>query len=433
MALSELVLVGLNHKTAPVEMRECLAFAEEEKPPFLQELKSKGALGAVLLSTCNRVELYLDLGEGTDVETIMEIILKNRNIEGAAKNHFYVKSGKELVSHIFRVASGLDSMVLGEPQILGQVKEAYFGSRSGAAITTSLNLIFQRSLYVAKKVRTESGIGRRPVTVSYAAFNLAKSIFSELETKKVLLLGAGEMIRIIASHFYNEGSKNVTVANRSYERAEGLASRFSAEIIRWEEFSKALLEADLVISSTAAPQPIMLQPMMETIMKSRKWRPLLLIDIAVPRDVEQKVSEIDGIYLYDIDDLQTVADEGFEERKKRAELAEEMIEEEVALYSHFLEHQELPRLIESVFEKVNDIGEAEIRAILPKLSADREENSRLIRKVVFRVVHKLLHNPVTQLKKLVLEEERDEAIEVFERFFLDKEEQGFSRERKEKS
>jgi len=424
MALSDLYLIGLNHSSAPVEIRERLAFQENEKSPFLADLKKGGALGAVLLSTCNRVELYADLPPDVKVESVITGMLDNRGIPGVPGGHFYIKSGRDLVTHIFRVASGLDSMILGEPQILGQVKDAYFGARSCGAITTALNLVFQRALFVAKKVRTESGIGRQPVTVSYAAFNLARSIFSELDEKKVLLLGAGEMIRIIASHFYNEGSRNVTVANRTYERALDFSSQFDARVVPWEEFPAALIRADLVITSTAAPRPIITKTMLESVMKARKWEPLLIIDIAVPRDAEESAGEIDGVYLYDIDDLQRTADQGLEERKKKAMLAEQMIEEEVALYGHFLEHRELPRLIESTVERVNEIGEAEIRAILPKMKGAGPEEEELVKKVVFRVVHKLIHSPITQLKKLVLEEDRDEAIEIFERFFLDREPRG---------
>jgi glutamyl-tRNA reductase len=433
MALSELFLIGLNHASAPVEVRECLAFSEDEKPAFLEGLKSKGVLGAVLLSTCNRVELYLDVPEGLNLEKIIAYMLENRKIPNVPGGHFYIKSGRELVSHIFRVASGLDSMILGEPQILGQVKDAYFSARSGGHITTPLNLVFQRTQYVAKKVRTESGIGRHPVTVSYAAFNLAKSIFSDLDSKKVLLLGAGEMIRIIATHFYNEGSKNVTVANRTYERALEFSIQFDARVSRWEDFPRALLHSDLVITSTAASTPIILKSMMETVMKLRKWEPLLIIDIAVPRDVEEGVADVDGVYLYDIDDLQKVADQGLEERKKRSMLADQMIEEEVALYGHFLEHRELPRIIENVVDRVNEIGENEIRGILPKLGGAGGENEELLRKVVYRVVHKLMHSPITQLKKLVLEEERDDAIEIFERFFLEKEGKETPEENRERS
>lgn len=421
MALNELVMVGINHDGAPVETREKLAFPEHERSGFLHSLIKRGVPGAVLLSTCNRVELYAELQAGKDGSILIDFLLDGKEIREIPRGLFYVKTGRELVSHLFRVASGLDSMVLGEPQILGQVKEAYFASRSEGTITTQLNLVFQRALYVARKVRTESRIGREAVTVSYAAFNLARSIFSDVRTKKVLLLGAGEMSRVMASHFYDEGSKNVTVANRTYKRAVEVSSMFGARVVPWEEFPGELVRADLVIASTAASKPVITKEMLLSVMKRRNWEPLLIIDIAVPRNTGEGTGDIDGVYLFNIDDLQENADRGREERRKRALAAERMVEEEVALYGHFLEHGELPRLIESVVERANGIAEAETRALLAKLERPRKSDEELVRRSVMRVVHRLMHGPITQLKRLVLEEERDEAAAIFERFFLEKE------------
>lgn len=415
MALSEIFLLGLNHKTAPVEVREKIAFLEEEIPPFLAELKKCGVYGSVLVSTCNRVEIYIDIPKEINPQDLLTFLLKKKEINENMLSHFYLKSGREVVSHLFKVASGLDSMILGEPQIFGQIKDAYFLAKDNGFLSTPLNLIFQRAMYVAKKVRTESGIGTQPVTVSYAAFSLAKTIFSDVSSKKTLLIGAGEMIRIVASHFYDEGSKNIYVTNRTYERAVEFSKIFNANVVKWEDFPKELIKVDIVITSTASPYPIITKALLETIMKIRKWKPLLIIDIAVPRDVEEKAKEIDGLYLYDIDDLQKCADSGLEERKRRAKIAESMIEEEVSLYGHFLEHRELPKLIESLIEEAHKIGENEISNHLTKLKDKNDEE--LLRKTVFRVIHKLLHPPITQLKRIVLEEERDEAIEIFERFF----------------
>ena len=416
MALSEIFLIGLNHKSAPLDIREKIAFSEDEIVPFLNEIKREGVLGGVLLSTCNRVELYIDLPSSKKPEDFLLHLLKKKNILESMRKYFYLKSGRDVVSHIFRISSGLDSMILGEPQILGQVKEAYFLAKDSGNITTTLNLLFQRAMYVAKKVRSESGIGSEPVTVSYAAFTLARTIFSDVSAKKVLLLGAGEMIRIVASHFYDEGSNNITVSNRTFERAVEFGKVFNANVIKWEDFPEEIINSDLVITSTASPLPIIKKSLLETVMKIRRWKPLLIIDIAVPRDVEKDAKDIDGLYLYDIDDLQKTADKGLEERKRRAQIGERMIDEEVALYGHFLEHRELPKLIESLVEEAHKIGEEEISSVLHKLKVQEDEEH--LRRAVFRVVHKLIHSPITQLKKLVLEEERDEAMEIFERFFF---------------
>mgnify|MGYP001767025137 CR=1 FL=1 len=420
MALNDLAMAGFNHGQASVETREKLAFGDEERASFLKRLKDSGIPGAVLLSTCNRVELYAELPYETDPLILADLLLESRGVPAEERRLFRARTGREMISHLFRVASGLDSMILGEPQVLGQVKEAYFASRSEGTITTQLNLVFQRAMYVARKVRTESGIGRNPVTVSYAAFNLARSIFSDVGAKKVLLLGAGEMSRIIASHFYDEGSRNITVANRSYEKALEVSSRFDARIVPWEHFPAELSRTDLVIASTAAAKPVITKETLISAMKKRKWEPLLIIDIAVPRNVEEGVGEIDGVYLFNIDDLQKSADRGFEERKRKAVVAERMAEEEVALYGHFLEHGELPRLIERVVEKANEIGEAESAALVSKLGMTGKGEEELVRRSVMKVIHRLMHGPITQLKKLVLEEERDEAAAIFERFFLDR-------------
>ncbi|HNQ77462.1 MAG TPA: glutamyl-tRNA reductase [Acidobacteriota bacterium] len=419
MALNRLAMTGISHGEAPVETREKLAFGDDERLSFLRWLGNRGVPGAVLLSTCNRVELYAELPPETDPLALADLLLENRELPPDGRNLFRTMTGRDMVRHLFRVASGLDSMILGEPQVLGQVKEAYFASRSGRTITTQLNLVFQRAMYVARKVRTESGIGRHPVTVSYAAFNLARSVFSEIGAKKVLLLGAGEMARIIASHFYDEGSRNVAVANRTSARAGDIASRFDARVVPWESFPDELCRADLVIASTAAAKPVITREMLLSAMKRRKWAPLMIIDIAVPRNTEEGAGDIDGVYLFNIDDLQRSADLGLEERKRRAVVAERMVEEEVALYGHFLEHAELPRLIERVVERAGRMAEAETGTLLSKLGISGKEEEDLVRRSVMKIVHRLMHGPITQLKKLVLEEERDEAAEVFERFFLD--------------
>lgn len=417
MALSEIVLIGLNHKQAPVEVRERLAFAEAERVPFLKNLAGQaGAKGGVLLCTCNRVELYLDLVDGAKADTALALLLEARGVTGH-RGLFYVRRGGDLIRHLFAVASGLDSMILGEPQILGQVKDAYFLARDGGALTTPLNLLFQKSFHVAKKVRTETGIGERPVTVSYAAFNLARSIFEDLTTKRILILGAGEMSRILATHFFESGVRQVRVANRTYENAVAFAKPFGAEVVKWEEFPRALIQADIVISSTGAPDCIVHKAMVETVMKLRRNASLLLIDIAVPRDIDGAVGQLDGVYLYDVDDLQQVADEGLAERQKKAEHAGALVDQEVALYARFLEHQELSGLIEGVVAWAGAIQDAEVADALRRMGELTPKQQEIFRKTVHRVVHKLLHAPITQVKRLVVEEDAASAVAVFEQLF----------------
>jgi len=416
--LSDLILVGVNHKKTPVELRECLAFGDGEKLPFLESLRASGrARGAVLLSTCNRVELYADPFEDATAEQIIDAVMEARGFPKDRRDLFYVEQHKEAVQHLFRVASGLDSMILGEPQILGQVKEAYALARDGGAVTTPLNLLFQKAFHVAKQVRTQTGIGERPVTISYAAFNLAHGIFQDLSTKRILLLGAGEMSRIVATHFVESGVKQVRVSNRTYEHGVEFARQFGAEVVRWEDFPKALIQSDIVISSTGAPRPIILRPMLETVMKLRRWASLFLIDIAVPRDVEEATGNLDGVYLYDIDDLQEVADEGLAERKKKATLAEAMIASELDLYARFLDHQGLSEVIGSVMGWAVKIQDTELEEALRKLGDLSPKQQEIVRNTVRRVVHKVLHAPITQVKRLVLEEEAANALHIFRELF----------------
>ncbi len=417
--MSELVLVGLNHKRAPVEVRECIAFSDEEKVPFLEGLRQAGLVkGAVLLSTCNRVELYADLNESNDPGDLVQAIRASRKAPPDVQDDvFYVETNKEAVAHLFRVASGLDSMILGEPQILGQVKDAYFLARDGGTVTTPLNLLFQKSFHVAKQVRTQTGIGQRPVTVSYAAFNLARGIFADLSTKRILILGAGEMSRILATHFVDHGVKTIKVANRTYERGVEFARQFNAEVVPWEDFPKVLIQSDIVISSTGAPRPVILRPMMETVMKIRRWSSIFLIDIAVPRDVEPAAGKLDSVYLYNIDDLQEVADEGLSERQTRAADAENMITSELDLYARFLEHQHLSDVISGVMDWVAEIQKVEVEEALRKMGDLTPRQEDILRNSVRRVVHKVLHAPITQVKKLVVEQDAAMALQVFRELF----------------
>ncbi len=416
--MSELVLIGLNHKQAPVELRECLAFADEEKLPLLARLREENAVkGAVLLSTCNRVELYADLADDRTAEEVVGAFMAQRDFPPAQRDLLYLKRNKEAVQHLFRVASGLDSMILGEPQILGQVKDAYFLARDGGTVTTPLNLLFQKTFHVAKQVRTQTGIGERPVTISYAAFNLANSIFEDLTTKRILLLGAGEMSRIVATHFVESGVKEVRVANRTYERGLEFARQFGAEVVPWEEFPKALIHSDIVISSTGAPRPIILRPMVETVMKLRRWASLFLIDIAVPRDVEESVGKLDGVYLYDIDDLQEVADEGLAERQRKATAAESMILSELDLYARFLDHAALSEAIGGLVAWAAQIQDAEVEEAIRRMGDLSPKQQDMIRNTARRVVHKILHSPITQIKRLVLEEDAGTALALFRELF----------------
>ena len=410
--------MGLNHKQAPVEVREKVAFDEKEKVPFLKGLiVKKLVFGAVLVSTCNRVELYAEAPAGTPVQPVIDEILATKGLDGQQAKYFYNHRQTEAVGHLFRVACGLDSMILGEPQIFGQVKEAYFLAKDGCTVSTPLNLMFQKAFQVAKRVRTDTGIGERPVTVSYAAFNMASSIFDRLTDKRILIIGAGEMSRIVATHFVDFGVRGVTVANRTFHRAEEFASHFGATAIPWEGLQEALAATDIVISCTGAARPIIKSADIERAMAARRWEPMFIIDIAVPRDVEPEARDIDGVYLYDIDDLQRTADEGIEERRAKAAHAESLIEEEVDLYVRFVAHQELSAIISDVVSWAGSVQEAELQEAFRRMGDLDDRRREILRNTVRRVVHKILHSPITEVKKMVIEEQDGIAIEHFQKLF----------------
>jgi len=260
-------------------------------------------------------------------------------------------------------------------------------------------------------------MGERPVTISYAAFNLARSIFENLAAKRILILGAGEMSRILAAHFFESGVRQVRVANRTYERALNFAKDFGAEVVPWDTFPRAMVQSDIIISSTGAPNCIVHKAMVETVMKLRRNASLLIIDIAVPRDVEASVGKLDGVYLYNVDDLQEVADEGLEQRRKKAESAKELVASEVEFYERYLDHQELSGLIEGVVTWASDIQEVELNEALRKMGDLTPRQQEIVRKAIHRVAHKILHNPITHIKRLVVEEDVAQAAAIFRELF----------------
>lgn len=417
--MSQLVLIGLNHKTAPVEIRERLTYEEEERASILTKLSALGHLsGALLLATCNRTEFYMDAPDQVDVNALCEAILEDREVSRSDGAGLYVHREREALTHLFRVACGLDSMILGEPQILGQIKDAYFQAQDASLLSTPLNLVFQRAFHVAKSVRSETGIGEGPVTVSYTAFNLAQSIFENLREKDVLLVGAGEMIRIVATHFVESGVRSVRVANRTREHAEELASRLDGEVVAWESLAPALPEADIVLSCTARPRLVLEKSDIAAAMRSRRWKPLFLIDLAVPRDIAPEASRIEGVYLYDIDDLQKVAEGGLAERRRKAREADRLVEEEVALYHRFLANRDLSDLISSLVAWAGAVQKEELEAAFRKLPGLDEDGRAMIRNTVRRVVHKVLHAPITEVKRLAVEENDEAAVTHFQRLFL---------------
>ncbi len=397
-----LLLLGMNHKTAPVEIRERLDIACTGGWSPLGEIRAiPGVLEALYLSTCNRVEILVRNREDADVETrLRELIFRHGNLSGEELARcLYVYRDAAAVRHLFRVAAGLDSLIMGEPQILGQVKDAYRQAVEEEATGIILNKLLHRAFRVAKRVRTETGVANHAVSVSYAAVELAKKIFGVLRDKKILLVGAGEMSELAARHLLKHGGDRLLVANRTWERAVEMAADFQGTAVEFPRLGDALREADIVITSTGAPGYVITGAMVAAALKRRQNRLLFIIDIAVPRDVDPQVGKMDNVYLYNIDDLQEIADENMAIRKEEAARGEEIVGVETEEFLAWFDTLTVVPTIVSLREKAEAIvaGELEraegwLRNLRPE---DREEAALLAR----AIVNKLLHDPMTSLKE----------------------------------
>lgn len=397
-----IVLTGLNHKTAPLAVREKIFAGCQEKRDLLPELRSIGGVEEVLhLSTCNRVEVIASVAEdGNALKELSGLLARNGGLNQAeAKGCFYEYRGEDAVRHIFRVASSLDSMVMGEAQILGQVKDAYREALEQYATGVVLNRLMHCSFRAAKRVRSETGIAVNPVSVSHAAVELAKKIFGTLDGKKILLIGAGEMAELTGTQLIEKGAQSIIVANRSLAQAELLAEKFHGEAAALDALDKKLIEADVVISSTGASDFIVTADMIKKNHHQRKNRLLFLIDIAVPRDIEPAASELENVYLYNIDDLQDIVDENINNRKKEAIKAEKIIDEEVTRYMNWQKELESVPTIVSLRNKAGEIVQAEMEKASGWMDNLTKEDQEKIEILVNSIVNKVLHSPVTVLKE----------------------------------
>jgi glutamyl-tRNA reductase len=330
----QLIALGLNHTTAPVEIREKISFATDTLSNALNALtQCELAKEAVIVSTCNRTEIYCSVEQDNVVALYDWLARYHALTRDKIQHYLYTHTDQAAVRHLLRVACGLDSMILGEPQILGQIKTAYSTARTAGTIGKLLGKLFEYSFSVAKQVRTDTAIGSSPVSVAFAAVRLAQQIFGDLQGNTALLIGAGETIELAARHLHEKGLGRMIVANRTVERARLVAKEFSGYAITLEEIPKHLEEADVVITSTASPTPILTKAMVEKAVKARKHRPIFMVDIAVPRDIEAEVAELEDVYLYSVDDLNQVIQENMRSREQAALKAEEIIDTEV---SHFM-------------------------------------------------------------------------------------------------
>jgi glutamyl-tRNA reductase len=393
-----IVLLGLNHKTAPVELRERLAIAPEQLEQATRSLlQAPGVVEGMILSTCNRVELLTSLQP--DAPHLLQFIESYFDIErDVVAPHIYEYRQENAVRHLFRVACSLDSMVIGEPQILGQVKSSYLAARSAGAIRGHLDKVLQRAFVVAKRVRSETQIGSSSVSIASVAVELAKKIFGSLEGRKILLVGAGKMSEQAARHLMSQGAASVLVANRTYERAEQLAHRFGGRAIGFDDLYASADQADIIITSTGAARPVFRREHAQHFLQLRRGRPMFFIDIAVPRDVDPEVNKLDGIFLYDIDDLQSVAGSHMKERSREAEFAEAMILAEVDKYQRRLHALNVAPEIVQLQQSAEQIRLGELRRVGNRLQGLSAEQQTAVEAMTRSLVNKFLHRPVQAIK-----------------------------------
>jgi glutamyl-tRNA reductase len=416
----KLLITGLNHRTAPVAVRERVAFNETSLDGALSELRRQpGFLEGMILSTCNRVEIAVTAEEAIDPQLSMEQFLSNAHHvprEWLAP-YLYHHSGSDAIRHLFRVASSLDSMVVGEPQILGQLKAAYAAAKDCGAVNGFLDLVVSRAFNVAKRVRSETDIGQNAVSVSYAAVELAREIFGSLDGRKVLLIGAGKMSELSARHLRRSGIGEILVANRTRERAEEMAVVFGGRVVEYGGLLPALAEVDIVIASSGAQNYILGKEQMKVVTGSRKNRPMFLIDIAVPRNIDPEVNDLDNMFLYDIDDMQRVVERNLEGRRKVAEQAEEIIAEEVERMVSRLKAREIAPTIVSLQEQLEQLRIAEIERVRGKLGALTAQQEEAVEALTRGIVKKIAHGPISELRKQASAPEGHHFVSIIRKVF----------------
>ncbi|EGR4174742.1 glutamyl-tRNA reductase [Vibrio cholerae] len=393
-----LLAIGINHNTASVELREKVAFGPEKLSLALNQLSTSSHVkGGVILSTCNRTEIYCDVRSASKNKVIEWLSQFHQVSLDELKPSLYVHEEQAAIRHLMRVACGLDSLVLGEPQILGQVKQAYAEARENHAVNPATEKLFQKAFSVAKRVRTETEIGGSAVSVAYAACTLAKHIFESLADATVLLVGAGETIELVAKHLAGHHCKRMIVANRTRERALSLAQQFGADVIALNEIPDYLAQADIVISSTASPLPIIGKGMVESALKARRHQPILLVDIAVPRDIEPQVGKLNDAYLYSVDDLQSIVDSNIEQRKVEAIQAEAIVSEESATFMSWMRSLQAVDSIRDYRKQANEAREELLNKSLQALAAGGDPEKLLI-ELSNKLTNKLIHTPTRALQ-----------------------------------
>jgi glutamyl-tRNA reductase len=417
-----IVILGLNHRSAPLAVREKLVFPSAALEGALGRLTAIPPVReGLILSTCNRTELVGHVGSDSSsdgADAMKAFLASERSFPAEQLDRYcYRMVDREAILHLFRVAASLDSMVLGETQILGQLKEAYQAALRARSVGTVLNSLVRKALGVAKRVRSETGIARHPVSIGHAAVSLARTIFEDLSGRRVLLLGAGKMGELAARHLLARGVRSMTVVNRSFTRAAELARTFGGEAVSFDRLFEVLERADIVISSTAAPQPILTFEDVARLIRARKNRPIFFIDIAIPRDVEPRVNTIDNVYLYDLDDLAGVAAAGQAERESEARLAEEIVRREAEAFHARIRTLDLSPVIAGVRRRLDGLRARELERYGSRLAELSPEQWRAVEEMTGSLLNKILHHPIRALKDAVKRADGPDRVTFFREIF----------------
>ncbi|MEW9107978.1 MAG: glutamyl-tRNA reductase [Cytobacillus gottheilii] len=415
-----ILVVGLNYRTAPVEIRERLTFNPAQLGEAMQALQQKKSiLENVVISTCNRTEIYAVVDQiHTGRYYIKEFLSEWFQIEQSEFSPFlFIYEQEGAMEHLFKVSCGLNSMVLGETQILGQVRSSFLQAQEEKTTGTIFNQLFKQAVTLGKRAHSETDIGANAVSVSYAAVELAKKIFGSLENKHVLILGAGKMGELAIQNLYSNGAKKVTVINRTFEKAQNLASRYDGQAKSLQELQCALVEADILISSTGAKGFVVTKELMETVERIRKGQPLFMVDIAVPRDLDPSLTELDSVFLYDIDDLEGIVQANLAEREKAAETIQLMIEAEIVDFKQWLNMLGVVPVISALREKALTIQAETMMSIERKMPHLSDRDKKVLNKHTKSIINQLLKDPILQAKELAGRKDAEEALDLFVKIF----------------
>ena len=398
--MSNIILIGANHKTAPVELREKLAFSAEETLSALEHLKKDPNIReGLVFSTCNRLEILYIPETGDQIDRVIQFIADHKKISVPEfRSALYIHEGDEAIRHMFRVAASLDSMMVGEPQILGQIKQAYKIAVKTGASGVLLNRMMHKSFSVAKRVRKETGIGDNAVSISYAAIELANKIFSDLSAKSVMLLGAGEMAELAVEHLMTHNVKNIVVANRTFKNALALAHKYNGKAVQFEEREDALVEVDIIISSTGATEYVLTRDQVKRAMKKRHHNTIFFIDIAVPRDIDPAINKISNAYVYDIDDLKNIVETNINQREQETVKARRFVEEALITFRKWLDSLAIVPTIKAINDKMTTIVDMEFEKTRSSLAHLSDQDIEAVKRMTQAIASRTIHDPILFLR-----------------------------------